>query len=105
MLAPLDLTRPVVAPGAEHVYHRSNCRNALPTYLREYEIGTLIHYPIPIHQQPAYAERCRMQYFPACEQTAGEILSLPMYPQLTEEDIHTVVDHIVQLTYSSNHIY
>ena len=75
MLAPLDLTRPVVAPGAEHVYHRSNRGNTLPAYLLGYEIGTLIHYSIPIHQQLTYAERCRMQYFPACEQAAGEILS------------------------------
>ena len=102
LLAPLDLTRPVVTPGAKHVYHqyviRSNRRNALQAYLLEHEIGTLIHYPAPIHQQPAYAERCRMQSFPACEQAAGEILSLPMYPQLTDEDIQTVANCIVQWT-------
>ena len=85
--------------NTEHVYHqyviRANRRNALQAYLREYEIGTLIHYPSPIHNQPAYAERFRGQFFPECERAAKEILSLPLYPQMTEQDIHTVADRIV----------
>lgn len=99
-LADAGLTLPTEAPDAAHVYHqyviRSNRRDELQAYLREHEIGTLIHYPAPIHLQPAYAERCRGRSFPQCEKAAGEILSLPMYPQLPEKDVLAVADCIAQ---------
>ncbi|MEE2708326.1 MAG: DegT/DnrJ/EryC1/StrS family aminotransferase [Gemmatimonadota bacterium] len=99
-LEALNISRPLVSADVEHVYHqyviRSQSRNELQIYLREHEIGSLIHYPTPIHQQPAYVARCQGQTFPACEQAAAEILSLPMYPQLTEDDIYTVANHIGQ---------
>lgn len=55
-------------------------------------IGTGIHYPIPIHLQPAYAGRWNAGAFPNAEKLAGEILSLPMFAELTDEQILTVVD-------------
>ena len=99
-LEALNISRPLVSADVEHVYHqyviRSQSRDELQAYLREHEIGSLIHYPAPIHQQPAYAARCQGQTFPACEQAAAEILSLPIYPQLKEENIHSVAKHIGQ---------
>src|SRR5205085_6260499 len=60
LLAGTELALPRVAPGREHVYHlyvvRSPRREALQRYLKECGIGTLIHYPTPVHLQPAYAE-------------------------------------------------
>jgi dTDP-4-amino-4,6-dideoxygalactose transaminase len=93
------LTRPQILPGATHVFHqyviRVKARNSLQTFLGERGIGTAIHYPMPVHQQPAYARRIS-----ACgslhetEAVAQEILSLPMFPELPEPQIETVVDHI-----------
>ena len=98
------LRKRLIKLAAGHAYHqnviRSDHRDERQAYLREHEIGTLIHYPAPIHLQPAYTKRRRGQSFPTCEQAVGEILSLPMYPQLTEEDIYTVADRIVQWTSS-----
>jgi dTDP-4-amino-4,6-dideoxygalactose transaminase len=84
------LTLPQAAAYAEHVYHlyvvRLPRRDELKAYLAERGIGTGIHYPIPCHLQPAFAH---LGYspgdLPVTERIAGEILSLPMYPELTGE--------------------
>ena len=89
-LAGLDgVTTPVVAPGAGHVYHlyvvRAQRRDALAAFLRDRELGTAIHYPVPGHMQPLFttgAARCLAGSLPETERLAGEILSLPMYPGL-----------------------
>ncbi len=86
---------------AEHVYHlfviRMNKRDALQDYLQERGVGTHIHYPIPIHFQEAYK---KLGYnagdFPISERNAGEILSLPIYPELTTEEIETVAGLITE---------
>ena len=96
----LNISRPIESADVEHVYHqyviRSQSRDELQAYLREHEVGSLIHYPTPIHQQPAYAARRQGRTFPASEQAAAEILSLPMHPNLTAQDIHTVANRIGQ---------
>lgn len=78
----------------EPVYHllviRSSKRDALQTYLQEHGIASLIHYPIPVHLQPAYAGRWEKGDFPNSEKIAGEILSLPMFPELTADQIEEV---------------
>ena len=90
---------PVRRPGAHHVFHlyvvRSPVRDALRAFLAENGVGTAVHYPVPIHLQPAYCGRLgREGTFPQTEQAAREILSLPMYPQLTEAQVATVCDTI-----------
>ncbi len=80
---------------AKHVYHlfviRTNKRDALKGYLQERGVGTQIHYPIPIHMQEAYKKfGYKAGEFPISERNAGEILSLPIYPELTKEEIETV---------------
>lgn len=88
-----------LAPGAESVYHlypiRVPVRDELAAYLREKDIGTLIHYPIPPHLQEAYQQ---LPYqagdFPIAERWAAEELSLPIYPGLTEPQQEQVVEAI-----------
>ena len=93
------LILPEVREGATAVWHqfviRTKERDALITYLNEREIGTIIHYPIPPHLSEAY------QYlgyqkgaFPITEQYAQEVLSLPMYNGMTEEEQTYVIDAI-----------
>jgi dTDP-4-amino-4,6-dideoxygalactose transaminase len=63
----------------------------LMSHLRERGIGTAIHYPVPIHLQPAYRGRLgEVGSLPETERAAREIVSLPMYPELSEDDVRTV---------------
>ena len=101
LLADIGLTLPTVRPGASHVYHQYVAclpqRDALITYLRQAGIGTLIHYPVPVHLQPAY--QCRLPVvapLPWTEQIAKQVLSLPMFPQLSDDHIRRVGDCIVR---------
>jgi dTDP-4-amino-4,6-dideoxygalactose transaminase len=87
---------PETADYAEHVYHlyvvRVPGRDELKVYLQEQGIGTGIHYPIPCHLQPAFRSLgYRRGDLPVTERIAGEILSLPMYPELTAEQRVCVV--------------
>jgi len=100
LLANTDLTPPQTRSGAIHVYHqyvvRSPQRDALRAFLRERGIGTLIHYPSPVHLQPAYRNRLSaMVSLRQTEETVRQILSLPMFPELTEEEVRTVARHIM----------
>jgi dTDP-4-amino-4,6-dideoxygalactose transaminase len=89
------LTLPREAPDTEHVYHlyviRHRQRDALMQFLRERGIGTSIQYPVPIHIQPAYRGRLgEVGSLPHTERAAQTILSLPMYPELSEAEARTV---------------
>ena len=94
---------PVIIPthnsGNEHVYHqyviRHSQRDEMQAFLSARKIVTLIHYPMPIHLQPAYRGRLGASgSFPVSEQAAREILSLPIYPELTDAQVQTVVQAI-----------
>ena len=96
LLSGTELTLPRVAPGREHVYHlyvvRSPRREPLQRHLKERGIGTLIHYPTPVHLQPAYAEAGLARgALPLSERIAGEVLSLPLYPEMSEAQQDAVV--------------
>lgn len=90
-LAGTTLRLPRISANAESVFHqyviRTTRRDELKTHLQANGVGTLIHYPVPIHQQPAYAGRCFQSHhgLPETERAAGEILSLPIHPQLTDD--------------------
>ncbi|MDD5676342.1 MAG: DegT/DnrJ/EryC1/StrS family aminotransferase, partial [Chitinivibrionales bacterium] len=88
---------PPFEPGwAKTIYHlyvvRVKQRDTLQDYLKQRLIGTGLHYPVPLHLQKAYGD---LHYaagdFPVSEKVAGEILSLPMFPELTEEQQNRVV--------------
>lgn len=95
LLAEAGVTPPVVAPDREHVYHlyvvETAERDAMLASLREQGIGAGLHYPIPIHLQEAYLERgCGRGTFPVTETAASRVLSLPMYPELTGDQLERV---------------
>ena len=86
---------PKVAPGVEHVYHqyvirvRSECqltRDQLAIALREKGIGTAVHYPVPLNGQPVFREYAKECRCPVSDMLAGEVLSLPVHPLLTDEE-------------------
>lgn len=90
---------PGVAAGAQHVYHqyviRTERRAELMAWLRDRGIATAIHYPVPVHQQPAYAGRLPLPLpLKVTERLAGEIVSLPMFSGLTDTDGDRVADAI-----------
>jgi dTDP-3-amino-3,4,6-trideoxy-alpha-D-glucose transaminase len=93
-LAGAGVGLPQEQPYAEAVYHlfvvRHPKRDALAAALQERGIGTLIHYPIPLHLQPAFPDSGRPGDFPEAERAANEILSLPIYPEMTDEQVRTV---------------
>jgi dTDP-4-amino-4,6-dideoxygalactose transaminase len=90
---------PYAAEGAKHVYHvyaiRVKRRDELVNCLKKKGIGAVVHYPIPLHLQKAYEN---LQYktgdFPVSERVAREIISLPMYPHITKNQIGFVVDTV-----------
>ena len=90
---------PFEADYARHIYHlyviRSPRRDELQRYLADHGIGTLIHYPVPVHLQEAYADLGLLPgSLPATEECAREILSLPLYPELPDEQIAQVAEAI-----------
>ena len=100
-LLPSAVVRPFERPGATHVYHlyvvRVPQRDRLRRSLDAAGIGTAIHYPVPVHQQPAYGQGVvRCGALPVTEQAAAEILSLPMYPSLTLAQVTRVADALTQ---------
>lgn len=91
-----ELALPQVAPWAEHVWHlyvvRTPVREALRKALTDARIGAGLHYPVPLHRQEAYAHLGYAEgALPITERTAAELLSLPMFPTLTEGQVARVV--------------
>jgi len=87
------------APYARHVYHlfviRAERRDALQHALAQRGIATGVHYPVPLHLQPAYQHlRLGRGAFPVAERAADVILSLPMFPELTDGQVCRVVEAI-----------
>jgi dTDP-4-amino-4,6-dideoxygalactose transaminase len=103
LLSGADIETPRAMPFARHVYHvyaiRTKQRDELIRATTEAGVQTGIHYPIPVHLLPAYAD---LGYgkgdFPHSEQAANEVLSLPMYPELTVEQIEAVSDAVASRT-------
>lgn len=98
-----ELLRAVTPPREQSygrpVYHlyvvQTPRRDELARHLQARGIGTAIHYPIPIHLQPAYANlRDNSGDLPVAERLAREILSLPIYPELSLEDVRTVAQAV-----------
>jgi dTDP-4-amino-4,6-dideoxygalactose transaminase len=99
-LAGLGLGLPTSA-GVEHVFHqyviRTPGRDDLAAFLASRNILTGIHYPVPVHLQPAYSERhLAFGDLPQTETLCREILSLPMFPQLADDDVDRVIAAIAE---------
>jgi dTDP-4-amino-4,6-dideoxygalactose transaminase len=87
---------PACSEEVEHVFHqyviRMSDRDKLRSFLDERRIGTAIHYPVPVHCQPAYRERgLNAGKLTRTEKLCHEILSLPMFPQLADADVDRVI--------------
>ena len=94
-----DIRLPMVAPYATPVWHlfviEAERRDALKSCLDSQGIGTGLHYPLPLHLQNAYRHLGLVRgAFPVTEQSAERILSLPMYPELTQPQVSQVADAI-----------
>ena len=93
-----NITCPTVKNGCGHVFHqytvRTTKRDDLAAYLNDKGIGTGIHYPIPIHRQPYYQELGYTDSMPLSEKASREVLSLPVHPQLTDNDINHIISSI-----------
>lgn len=92
---PAGIRQPVERADCHHVYHLyvvcAPDRDLLRQRLQAAGIGTAIHYPLPVHQQPAYAQCAPPALLPHTERLAGEILSLPLHPHLSESDLARVI--------------
>jgi dTDP-4-amino-4,6-dideoxygalactose transaminase len=105
-LADSGVTVPIEAPYSRHVYHvfavRTPDRATLQRTLQSHGVATGIHYPIPVHLQPAWAE---LKYsegsFPESERAAREVLSLPMFPEMTPSQVEQVCAAVAQESYAA----
>jgi dTDP-4-amino-4,6-dideoxygalactose transaminase len=92
---------PPRAAGIEHIFHqyvvRTKNRDGLQNHLKHHAIGTLIHYPLPVHHQPAYQGRSQLGKggLSHTERACKEILSLPMHPQMTDEQARYVATKLM----------
>ncbi len=98
-LAGSDLILPVEGAGCKSVYHlfvvRHKRRDDLIAFLGQHAIGALIHYPIPVHLQNAYRHLALSEgEYPVTERITKEILSLPMFPELNEDQIKFVAEKV-----------
>jgi dTDP-4-amino-4,6-dideoxygalactose transaminase len=95
------LGAPAVGDGVDHVYHqyviRTRYRDNLMAWLHDRGISTAIHYPVPIHMQPAYAGRLpRVVELPVTERIASEIVSLPIFPSLSDGEVDRVAEAVLE---------
>jgi len=90
---------PVVEANNEHIFHqytlRVERRDALQAHLKAQGIGSAVYYPIPLHLQPCFAHLgYQAGQLPVAEQASHEVLSLPVYPELTQAQVDHVIDSI-----------
>ena len=99
--------RPVSPADVRHVYCvytiQAEDRNGLQKELESAGIQTAVHYPLPIHLMPAYADaRYKAGDFPVAEASARRVLSLPLYPQMTKHQVQRVAGEIIRLLPNKN---
>jgi dTDP-4-amino-4,6-dideoxygalactose transaminase len=95
-LASGPLTLPMRCSGHRHAFHqyvvRTGDRDALRAWCEHHDVGTAVHYPVPVHRQPGYRDHVVVgDRLDITDRLAGELLSLPMFPQLTTDQVDEVV--------------
>jgi len=99
-LAVTGLKLPAETDGRKHVWHqfviRTSKRDQLADALAESGIATAIHYPIPLHLQPSFEYlRYKRGDFPVAEKCSREVLSLPLYPELSDDDVDLICSEVI----------
>jgi dTDP-4-amino-4,6-dideoxygalactose transaminase len=99
LLESTAIVTPTASPEARHVYHlyviRTSRREELQAHLRKHGIASAVHYPTPIHLQPFFADQGFGEgSFPVAERLANQVLSLPMYPVVSEKQVEFVASTI-----------
>jgi dTDP-4-amino-4,6-dideoxygalactose transaminase len=94
-----DVVTPLAEPHGVHVYHqyviRSRKRDSLAAHLKERGVDTAIYYPVPLHVQKCFAGLgCKEGDLPESERAAKETLALPIFPEMTQEEMEHVVRSI-----------
>lgn len=94
-----EVKPPDIDPANEHIFHqytiRAERRDGLQAHLKQEGIGHAVYYPIPLHRQPCFAHLGLQDgSLPVAEQAATEVLSLPIYPELTRAQLDRVVDAV-----------
>ena len=94
-----DIIIPKIADNRSHIYHqytiRTSKRNELKDYLKERNIPSMIYYPLPLHLQPAFSYLgCKEGDFPEAEKASKEVLSLPIYAELSGQDQKTIIKEL-----------
>jgi dTDP-4-amino-4,6-dideoxygalactose transaminase len=96
-LADADVVTPTEPGGRRHVYHqytiRTDDRDGLAAHLDDHGIGTKVYYPTPIHRQPVYRDLDASA--PVAERLAGQVLSLPVHPAVSESDVETIAETVI----------
>ena len=100
-LSDANVVLPAVQADVTHAFHlyvvRSQRRDELRRFLAARDINTLIHYPVPVHLQPAYNHRfAEGNDLAETERAAREILSLPLYPEISDVEVHQVIEAMQQ---------
>ena len=100
---PDTVVKPVEMPWGKHVYHlyviRTPHREELRTWLDNKGISSGMHYPVPIHQQEVWNNYTGNSIsLPVTEKVVGEILSLPMYPELSNEEVNYICESVREFT-------
>ena len=92
---------PMVRDGCEHVFHqytiRIQNRDAAAQKLRDKGVGVGVHYPTPIHLQPLYKQLGYNDSLPNAEAASREVLSLPVHPSLTKDDLDCIIEAVASL--------
>jgi dTDP-4-amino-4,6-dideoxygalactose transaminase len=104
IMAGAEVVLPVEAVGGRHVYHfyvvRTRARDELAASLAERGVQTLVHYPRPIHGHEAYRHLARP--LPVSERLCDEVLSLPLYPELREDELERVAEAVKQFAVTAH---
>lgn len=91
---------PVVADNTRHVFHQYTMRvpdgkrDQFVERLKEQGVGAAVHYPRPIHKQPAYEKLGYTDHLPVAEQAATEVVSLPVHPALSQSDLDRIIEAV-----------
>jgi len=96
------ITIPTIRNDCEHVFHqytiRAENRDELAAMLNKASIGTGTYYPIPIHKQPVYRQLGYDDKLPECEKAAMEVLSLPVHPDVSNDEMNEIVENTTKFT-------